>query len=323
MLIQQTEENNATLSTLIFEHDRTSTLRQSAIPQELVDQIIDELRFDRESLKACAQTRKSWLHQSRTHLHRSVTLYHQYCRIHATQIDNASMLLDLPYIPKYTRHLILEGKTDYGLRDVKTDGADNEALFWRIVSLFSHVTSLRLTRLFWVSHSLENKDRLCRAFPSTIKLDVYMSDFADMQEFLSLLTGFPILARLKAERVLWFQTAEEWQNHSGSDTSSYRSLPSEAVLGSRLRSLKVQHNNALIMTDIARWLGTSRSIAIETLRLSPPDGDDFGALSLYCQTIGSTLRHLTLDLEFATKEETMVQGISFLCDLPHSTISQI
>lgn len=47
---------------------------------------------------------------------------------------------------------------------------------------------------------------------------------------------------------------------------------------------------------------------VETLHLSPPDGDDFGALSLYCHAIGATLKHLTLDLEFATSEETMRQG---------------
>lgn len=159
-----------------------------------------------------------------------------------------------------------------------------------------------------MTHTLENKNRLCEAFASVSNLDIYMSDFADLQEFLSFLSGFPNVIRLKAERLLWYKTAEEWHQQVGSDTSSYRALSSDAVLGRHLRALKVQHCNVLIMCDIAKWLGASQYVSVETLHLSPPDGDDFGALSLYCHTIGTTLKHLTLDLEYATKEETMRQG---------------
>lgn len=139
-----------------------------------------------------------------------------------------------------------------------------------------------------------------------------MSDFADLQEFLSFLASFQGLVNLRAERVFWCKSAEEWFEQSGSDPSSYRALPFDALVGTNLRSLKVQHCNVQMMTDIAKWLGSISGIRVETLHLSPPDGDDFGALSLYCDVIGASLKHLVLDLDFATKEDTLQHGESLL-----------
>lgn len=287
--------------------DVDDTSCRPVVPQELIDKIIDELQEEREVLKTCALICRSWLHRSRCHLHYTVILYHQHCRIHPTQINNICTLLSLPAISEYTRELRLEGKTDYGLQNAN-EGFDNGELFWRVIARFSHVKTVRITRLFWVSHSLDNKNRLCAAFHCVTALDVYMSDFADCKEFLSFLTGFPRLSRLKVERVYWAKSAAEWYNASGSDPSSYRVLPADASPGIRLTQLHVQHCDMLIMADIAKWLASAPSPPIEALHLSPPDSADFDALPLYFDAIGTNLKHLTLALEFSTKEDTLRRG---------------
>ena len=288
----------------------TNAERERAlIPQELVDKIIDEAHDDRNVLKACSLVCWAWLPRSRSHLHRTVTLYHQNCRIHPSQTRIISTFLSLPAISEYTQELLLEGKTDYGLHHSnKQDDIDNGKLFWRALARFAHVKTLRITRLFWVSHSLDNKNRLCAAFPSVTDLNVYMSDFADAKEFLSFLTAFPRLACLRVERVFWARSAAEWYETSGSDPSSYRALPPGKVPGSTLSHLQVQHCDPLMMTDIASWLVSLPCPRIETLQLSPPDGDDFEALPLYFSTIGTNLKHLILALEFSIKESTLRRG---------------
>lgn len=280
----------------------------SSLPCELIDIIIDGLGDDRDALKACALTCRSWLHRSRYHLHHSATLYHQNCRIHPSQIESIATFLSLPAIAEYTQDLLLEGKTE--LKSNRFNDANSSELFWRALARFTHVKRLRVSRLFWVSHTLESKNRLCKAFPSVTDLDVYMSDFADANEFLSFLTAFPKLVRLRTERLFWAKDAVEWYEASGSDPSSYRTLPKGAMPGQRLRHIQVQHCDVPMMTDISNWLSTVPGCNISTLHLSPPDGDDFAALPLFFSALGTSLKHLKLTLEFASKQETMRRGTS-------------
>ncbi len=300
-----------------------SVRRQARLPQELFDHIIDSLSEDRQALKACSLASRLWLHRCRHHLHRSVTLYHQNCRIHFSQMKNISLFLTLPVVSEYTRELHLEGKTDYQQWQHNVDHQeedDGTDLFWKVLARFSHVQTLRVKRLFWVSHPLDSKDRLCTSFPSVTDLDVYMSDFADSSEFLSFLSAFPRVTGLKVERVFWCRSATEWYNSSGLDPSSYRILPPDATPGAYLRRLQVQHCDVHIMVDIAKWLATLSSPRINSLYLSPPDGDDFGALPLYFRAIGPSLEHIFLTLEFDTKCETLRQGKPPLSQsfIPHS-----
>lgn len=279
------------------------------LPQELVDQVIDCLGDERDALKACSLVCRDWLHHCREHLHRTVTLYHQNCKIHPSQIPDVTRLLALAAVPAYTQELILESKINYAPH--KTESArddDGEELFWRVLSKFAHVQTLTAKRLFWVAHSLSNKNRLCASFPRVTKLDVYMSDFIDGTEFLSFITAFPKLTRLKMERVFWCESATEWYASSGSDPSSYRSLPPDSVPGSQLKHLQVQHCDVHNMVDIAGWLSTIPSAVVTSLHLSPPDGDDFTALPLYFRAVGASVERLFLTLEFATKGETLRQG---------------
>ncbi|GJE88524.1 hypothetical protein PsYK624_046070 [Phanerochaete sordida] len=284
-----------------------------SFPQELIDRFIDEVQLDRATLKACALTARAWLPRARSHLHRAATLYHQNCRIHPSQVEKVSKLLSLPLVSQYTQELLLEGKTDYALHHAaEANAVDYADLFWRVLARFTHVQTLRITRLFWVSHPLENKNRLCDAFPLVTALDVYMSDFADAQEFLSFLSAFPHLTRLKIERVFWAKSAEEWSRTSGSDPSSYRRLPEGRPPGAALRHLQVQHCDVLIMADVANHLVALPASLIETLHLSPPDGDDFEALPLYLGAIGTNLKHLILALEFSVKDHTLRQAMAGL-----------
>ena len=283
---------------------------RSTLPQEVIDHVIDLLSEERGALKACALVCRAWLHRCREHLHHSVTIYHQNCCIHPSQIPDLDRLLALPVVAAYTQELILEGKTDYAaLRKTDADVEHNgEEIFWHVLSQFAHVHSLRVKRLFWVAHTLSNKDRLCAAFPYVAKLDVYMSDFVDAQEFLSFITGFPQLQRLKVERVFWCESATEWFATTGSDPSSYRHLPPDATPGANLQHLQVQHCDVHNMVDVARWLSSISAAKITSLHLSPPDGDDFTALPLYFRAVVASIERLFLTLEFATKGETLRQG---------------
>lgn len=282
-----------------------------SLPQELIDQIVDCLSDDPEALRACSLIGQAWLHRCRQHLHRSVTIYHQNCCIHHSQVQKALRLLALPLVTSYTQRLHLEGKSDYGAPPKTSDAEDNNVdgvdLFWRLLSRFQNVHTLEINRLLWVAHSLENKDRLCASFLNVKVLDIYMSEFADVDEFLSLLTAFPRLLRLRIERVFWCENAEQWYITSEADRSTYRSLPQGATPGKRLEHVQVQHCDIHNMLDISRWLSTD-SPPITSLYLSPPDGDDFTALPSYFRALGSSLEELFLTLEFATKDETLRQG---------------
>lgn len=282
-----------------------------SLPQELIDQIVDCLSDDPEALKACSLVGQAWLHRCRQHLHRSVTIYHQNCYIHHSQVQKALRLLALPLVTSYTQRLHLEGKSDYGAPPKGSDAEDNDVdgvdLFWRLLARFQNVHTLEINRLLWVAHSLENKDRLCTSFLNVKVLDVYMSEFADVDEFLSFLTAFPRLIRLKIERVFWCESAEQWYTISETDRSTYRALPEGSTPGQQLEHVQVQHCDVRNMLDISRWLSTD-SPPITSLYLGPPDGDDFTALPSYFRALGSSLEELFLTLEFATKDETLRQG---------------
>lgn len=283
--------------------------RRAKLPQELVDQVVDCLSDERETLKACSLVCRDWLYRCRHHLHRSVTIYHQNCSIHPSQIPDVTRLLSLPVVPAYTQELHLEGKTNYASLFKESDQTDDgEELFWHVLAQFAHVQVLSVNRLFWVAHTRDNKDRLCAAFPRVTRLEVYMSDFVDGMEFLSFLTAFPRLASLKMERVFWCESAKEWYQSSGSDPSSYRALPPDVVPGEHLKHLQVQHCDVHNMVDISRWLASIPAATIKSLSLSPPDGDDFAALPSYFRAVSASLERLFLTLEFATTDETLRQG---------------
>ncbi|KAJ3554863.1 hypothetical protein NM688_g2892 [Phlebia brevispora] len=272
----------------------TGPWKGRSLPQELIDQVVDFLSDDREALKACSLVCQDWLHRCRQHLHRSVTIYHQYCRIHHSQVPHAIRLLALPMVSSYTQELHLEGKTDYGALHKTPDNdeeVDGEELLWRVLARFGNVRTLRVSRLLWVAHELEDKNRLCATFPAVTNLDVYMSEFVDAKEFLSLLTRISPAVTLEGGACLL--------------------LPQNSTPGKRLEHLQVQHCDVHNMLDISRWLSETPS-SITSLYLSPPDGDDFAALPSYFRALGPSLEKLFLTLEFATKDETLRQAISGL-----------
>lgn len=268
------------------------------VPQDIVDQIIDELREDRETLKSCSLTHSTWLHRSRVYLHRSIALYHHHFQTHPTQLRKLYDKSTLSSISKYTEVLILEGRTNYKMFSLNEQWASrsvNEIRFWSAVSYFEHVTSLRVSRLSWpLQCSKENKQRLQEAFRNITRLDIHASDFTNAQEFLSFLSTFPALTRLEIRGVHWRETVEGWTAHS--------------TEGGYLQELSVRFCEGLVMFDVAKWLSAFQVSGMVKLHLSPAKDPDFRSLSVYCDAVGLSLRHLILDIDCDTNKEDVRAG---------------
>ncbi|KAI0342598.1 hypothetical protein BDW22DRAFT_1428785 [Trametopsis cervina] len=148
-------------------------------PQEISDSIIDCLADDHGALKACALTRRAWLHRSRHHLHRKVTIdsgvYRRkdYYSTPAAQHIRHLKLVSPPQPPQSGRV------------------ADNHT--WGIISRFTEITSLTLLYTSWSGKSYRCLEPIAR---NVTHLELLVTSFDNCDEFFACIAMFPELRSL-------------------------------------------------------------------------------------------------------------------------------
>lgn len=169
-----------------------------SVPQDVLSIIIDEARYDRETLKVCSLASSSLLHHSRRHLHRVFTLKHaDYNTISVSDSERLSQLSLLPALVDYAEEFRLIAVDRKYLQD---SCSDRRADFWSVVRRFKHVRKVRFVNLDWAwgpRTALQDKINLVHAFPTVYDLAIVSSTFADTDEIMALALQFPQLSTLR------------------------------------------------------------------------------------------------------------------------------
>lgn len=164
-------------------HDSRRSCRN--LPQEVSDAIIDCLEDDRDALKACALTRRNWVHRSRHHLHQHVTI-----DCSAPKIPSASYYST--GAAQYIRKLKLvapPSPTLYGGQNAKTRS------LWTVIPRFTEIKSLTLMFSNWVGLG-KPYGALADITRNVTHLDLVYASFNQLDDLFDFLAMFPVLESL-------------------------------------------------------------------------------------------------------------------------------
>ncbi|KAI0792708.1 hypothetical protein C8Q75DRAFT_577896 [Abortiporus biennis] len=148
--------------------------RSLELPQELIDLIIDNLRHDPLTLRACTLTCHAWLHRSRRHLHSRVRIGEYFINLER---------YSSPHVAHYVRELELYMVVSGRARQRVTTNA-----VWEMISRFPNVRSLTIRDLEvprLSSTKLEILQTLCKQLQSLTLINVEFEDADDFMLFMS------------------------------------------------------------------------------------------------------------------------------------------
>lgn len=155
------------------------------LPQEVSDAIIDCLEDDHDALKACALTRRTWVHRSRHHLHQHVTI-----DCSAPKVPSASYYST--GAAQYIRKLKLvapPSPTLYGGQNAKTRS------LWTVIPRFTEIKSLTLMFSNWVGLG-KPYGALADITRNVTHLDLVYASFNQLDDLFDFLAMFPVLESL-------------------------------------------------------------------------------------------------------------------------------
>ncbi|KAI0795245.1 hypothetical protein BC629DRAFT_1439535 [Irpex lacteus] len=249
------------------------------VPQDVLDMIVDEACYDRETLKACSLVSPLLLHSSRKHLHRVFTLTHvDYNILSSDESNKLSQLPHLPVVVEYASELRLVALDRKSLVDVHQD---RRADFWLTVQRFKHVKSLQLVNFDWAygpRTALQDKVTLIHAFPAVHNLTVMNCTFVDADEITALALQFPQLSSLRLTQASGIRNGavppldpQSTEYALEATPSLYPQIVSTAISPPVLRDLHVtdchaDHVSVVAMRNLLR--ASSRREQLESLTLS-------------------------------------------------------
>lgn len=248
------------------------------IPQELIDQIIDEVHSDTKTLNACALTCLDWVPRCRQHLHRSLTIGVSFPPHQHTHI---LFFLKYPHLTYYVRSLnIFSTMDDLGRWPVS----------------FPEATSLRIMFMSWDVQRLGARDHLLTQLPSITTLTLAGIEFETFQSFATLLTAFPHLSNL----VLSTITVKEPIVHT-----NYYGQHGFGIRRLELRDMDIP------TAPFIHWL--QNQVIAPTIRSMDLGlgGKRFYDRSLqeWCKIAGTSLHHLRFDLGWVLVDQDLRNGV--------------
>lgn len=259
------------------------------IPQELVDQIIDEAHGDIKTLSACALTSLDWVPRCRQHLHKTLTIGVSFPPHHHSHIF---FFLKYPDLTHYVRSLNIFSTMDNLGR-------------WPLS--FPDATSLRIMFVSWDVQHLGARDHILTQLPLITTLTLAGVEFENFHSFATLLTAFPLLSDL----VLSTIRVKEPIVHENPGQHGF------AIKRLELRDLDIP-TAALI-----HWLQTQAiSPVIRQMNLMS-GGKKFydGSLQEWCTIAGDSLHHLRFDFGWVLVDQDLRNGMSLHSAVPVSTCS--
>ncbi|KAF7334393.1 hypothetical protein MVEN_02268300 [Mycena venus] len=239
-------------------------------PQELVEEILDHLKEDADSLRTCSLVCRAWVSRCRSHLFET-------CPLYPDSIVGFRDLLRFPctFLPHIRR-----------IEAVRHDWDENDHCFDKIGSILSSLVGIHeLELILYIVHAKENSI-LSRgfmvAFPHVTRLSLSFPhgdfDAEPGVPIIDVICLFPALQDLNVGTFF-----------------GVVAIPSpNAVPPPGLRCLKI-HGDAL--RPVLKWLDTSGHIpnmdAVTLFSMS-----DVGVVSTVMQQLGGTLHHLDFDLSY-------------------------
>ncbi|KAG5642871.1 hypothetical protein DXG03_002016 [Asterophora parasitica] len=251
------------------------------MPPELIDSIIDHAHADPALLAACSLVSKAWFPAARHHLFSNA-------KLDAKNAPSFVNLIDSTFstVAPFVRHI---------------DAKDNcEGSRW-VDSLFANLTSLpSVTSISLISScdspiSQITLFTLC-SFDRLVELKLAECEFGNFTEVQQLICSFPMLQSLYLEA--------DWPEPNSID-------PTVASPSPHLRELYLRCE----MSHVLAWFLTQPSVApVSKLTLHGLDAADLPVVSLYLQTLGPVLTHLTIP-----HIGSVVDSLSTDLNLSHNT----
>ena len=162
--------------------------RNTRLPPELVDAIIDHLHNDKRSLASCSLVCKDWRYSARYHLFANLTLK-------PTKANDPSLLKSAPKVIPFIRHLLL----DY--RSLGIPGSWNVA-FPHLVG-FESITSLALIFQSWDPIDRKARIAIVKQFPRVVRLQLNRLLVNQFSEFAEFVCSFTCLETLIVDFAEW------------------------------------------------------------------------------------------------------------------------
>ncbi|KAF7789629.1 hypothetical protein EIP86_000575 [Pleurotus ostreatoroseus] len=258
------------------------------LPAEITDSIIDCLYDDRQTLKSCALTHPTWLDRSRYHLHHSVNIDGSADTdklIGYYETGAAAYIQNLTLIAPPESYSVHRG----GHMSLRAQSV------WRTASRFTNITSLNMTFFNWRGQH-KSYDRIAHIARHVTHLNLVLSTFRDVADFLSFLSVFPALEALTLG-TLTFSCASSWgagySPHSDDELLQHLATPA----GQALRSVSFSNTHPCpqMAEQLGKWLGRLPAQVVPRSSLTWTGAGSIQGLIHALRGLGGNLAHLELD----------------------------
>ena len=209
----------------------TRTPSLAAMPQELLDCVIDHLHDDKASLRACALSHRAWLPQSWRHLHHHVS-------IDASHPTHKSSRYSFGHSLEYIQSLEL----------IHLGDAVVSPSTMPLLSQLTHVRTLSISFGAWDRLSIADKDSLVSAYPNVETLKINGVSFSSPFDLVDFISSFPHLSHLSVMFVCFSKS----ESALGLDTCP---SPHVVPFGSPIRSLRILECSRGVVDALAMVLG--------------------------------------------------------------------
>lgn len=241
------------------------------LPQELIDQAIDHLWNDRDSLSTCSRVCHAWLPSARTHLFRDQRLTGAK---HCARFE--ALLEGNPDIAPYVRKLTISEpmSTAYAQNWVNRVPA--------LVGKLRRLTTLEFVGLHYVSlqHTSPEMLSTLSRLTALVLADVYFDSFVDVHALLSAACN---IRDLCFYRVCW----------AAPSSSTYGSLPVKAPPPLRRLVIDSWASSAMLQ----EWLlPSARRLDVRTLMVRWRERDSIDVLNGLLKACGTATQNLYIEL---------------------------
>ncbi|KAJ7632837.1 hypothetical protein FB45DRAFT_516685 [Roridomyces roridus] len=262
------------------------------LPNELTDQIIQELHSEHKSLKNCALVCQSWVVAAQRNLFTKLNVHERNVTEIVDHLSSGS-----PRIADYVQHLYIFLWGNLRVRANRMAVSEARPLLPHLLSQLSHFTNLKQLELDGcrVFHDkqwdVSWTDPLVAACPSLSHLNIQHITFQDIPDLVDLVSSFQTLKQLTAGELDVASASHEYSNE-----------PQEPYEGSKVPPpliSKIQyasgHHFSSGTGPFLRWLaGGTLPLRTLDLCLDAEVGDVNAGVELI-QSAGRNLEHLSLE----------------------------
>jgi len=195
-----------------------SSMEVTALPQEIVDFIIDFFKDCTDDLKNCSLVSTSWTPASRRHLFRTLTLGRTY---HGANLSRSPSFLQqfhqldeilekTPYIAEQCIRCVKLRFESYALALTRTTyHEETNSMLGKVLARLAQVEEFRLSLGNWASYPREAKHTIYAAIrqPFVSRLSILDSNFHSFSDFASLLIHSPSLKHLTVADLHFYNSA--------------------------------------------------------------------------------------------------------------------